>query len=125
MGICGRNIDSGTDAQKDRVIEGQKWAEDFINSDGCRCLIGHMEDWYKADDGDWGTRRDSLPAYVRYEISHRNKVGYTQFPDLIARFDQDRIIRACKMRAAKGNAELVEKIRNGIYKELREAACSI
>jgi len=122
MGIVGRFIDAGNDAAKDRVIEAVSWTDDnsrFVeeNDPSCRCLAGHKEDWYM-DDG------CSMPRAKKYreynEYSSYQSYAYNRFPQLCDRFDKDRIVRLCKMRAAKGNEELVEKIRSGIYWELRE-----
>ena len=118
MGVVGRYIDALNDEQRDRVIEATSWSppEDglFVDEDdhSCRCLVGHAADWGRMQ-GSWGGTvqgpRDVINNGV--EVSNR-------FPDLQYRFGTDRIIAACKARAAKGNN--LEDIRDEIYAERKE-----
>jgi len=119
MGICGRYIDAHEAMRKDRVIEAQGWITGgFYDSYGNRCLVGHAEAW-SGEQRLNGLRSDDVCGpngdLLRGEMNRRGYYVFEQFDRLCARFGKDRIVRACKMRAAKGNQELVEKIREGAF----------
>lgn len=119
MGLLGRYLDSVEDRHRDRVIVGQGWTSNcFIDENtGNKCVVGHAEAWYRL-----GAANASAAGGILR--NRRNKLGetvYVRFDALCNRFGLARMTRLCKMRAAKGNQELVEKIRSGIYEELREA----
>lgn len=90
--MIGKWIDGLTDVQKDRIIEGQGWCPQIIEMGHSRCLVGHaiggLAAWREiVNTGD-----------------HRSFAGIgTHFDDLVVRFGLDRIVRACKLRAAKSN----------------------
>jgi len=117
MGVVGRYLDAGEDRHRDRVIEGQEWlTKIWYNGVGGHCLVGHAEGW--KDENSHYENVDSV--YTAESDYIKRSLTFKRFDRLCARFTQDRIVRLCKMRAAKGNAELVKKIRNGIYEGLRE-----
>lgn len=100
MGMLGRFIDGLTPQQKDRVIEAQTFwwlykanREGLTADQGCGCLIDTAL-----------ARRNAFVEYgeerVHYGASHRRFLSI-EFDRLIRRFGPERIIRACKMRAAK------------------------
>jgi len=96
--MIGRYIDDCTDTQRDRIIEAKDFGDgwEFRDPDNlaCRCLVGHAEDWGKDYARD--PKKDS--GYM-YGVSI-----YLSFPKLMNRFGYNRVVRACKMRAAKRNS---------------------
>jgi len=115
----GRYLDAGEDRHRDRVIEGRDWGLDFVEEDGCsKCLVGHAEDWRRGINKQemYKTKAlDIVGISACWEQNLYGTVVFNQFPRLCHRFGKDRIVRLCKMRAAKGNTELVEEIRNGSF----------
>ncbi len=107
MGICGQFIDAGTPEQRDRIIEGMEWGDDFVNweNHSCKCLTGHAEAWTRDSSND--LHRADAPIDHRATNLH-GIVAFHQFPKLCRRFGKDRVVRLCKMRAAKGNAVVIE-----------------
>jgi hypothetical protein len=94
--MLGLYIDGRTDEQRDRIIEGQRWCIQAIEDHKhARCLVGHVvgggAGWRALYNG-WNVSVASL-----LPIGNR-------FDDLCRRFGMDRIVRCCKLRAAKGNA---------------------
>lgn len=86
MGQVGRWIDERTDIERDRIIEAQGWVAGYLEYQGQRCLVGHV----------CGT-----PGWR--DIDFRDiAVTATRFDQLVLRFGLDRIVRACKLRAARG-----------------------
>lgn len=98
MGAMGRFLDRVPDDARDRVIQAQDWTtsgSDFIDAQGCRCMVGHAEDWRHNSIGMQTarihlTRWDDDDAYLRYE-------------PLVRRVGLARAIELVKARAAKGN----------------------
>ena len=120
MGIVGKYLDALSDEQRDRVIEAKSWTSCWVDDkDGdCRCLVGHAEDMGWVDEQQ--VQRDPVEG-TRLVVTgllprHLHPVAYVGFkvPRMFARFGKDRIVRACKARAAKGNR--VHEIREEIYK---------
>ena len=102
MGIVGRYIDALSDKQRDRVIEAQGWCWQFSNLAGCHCLVGHAEAYvgHAATD----SAHDEAGELLRISYDQNGWLVYDKVPELFDRFGQDRIVRLCKARAAKGNA---------------------
>lgn len=91
--MIGKWIDRLDAEQKDRIITGQGWCVHSIQLYEDRCLVGHaiggLPAWRNLG-GDIGAR---LPLAT---------VG-RRFDGLCDRFGMDRIVRACKLRAAKSH----------------------
>lgn len=86
MGMLGRYIDGLTEEQKDKVIQAQEWRTGSMGvAQGPRCLMGHAKGIYEDVQGD--------PFYGI-------RLGVT-FDSACRRFGQQRIVRACKLRASK------------------------
>jgi len=95
MGQIGRFIDNATDAERDRVIEGMGWCEDWVgrgDQSGCRCLIGHMKNFERHED----INIPIMGLDGQYVVGMR--VMY-----LFDRFTIDHIVPMLKARAAKNN----------------------
>ena len=114
----GSYIDALSDEQRDRVIEAKSWSppEDgwFVDEydHSCRCLVGHAADWRRIRCS-VGSVQDAG------DVVSDPRGAYWRFPHLQARFGTDRVIAACKARAAKGNN--LAAIRSEIYEERKEA----
>ena len=124
MGICGQFLDAANDQQRDRVIEAMGWGNDFVNESdpSCKCLVGHAEGWFYNEHGAYEKLDQAIDSPDGKEW-HRAKnrryvLAFIQFPHLCRRFGKDRIVAACKARAARGNAPTVTEIRTEIYEEL-------
>ena len=95
--MLGKYIDSLSDEQRDRIIEAKDFGDgwQFIDRDNpaCKCLVGHAEGYYLNEDG-YQQQKDETDGW---------ETVYMLFPELMQRFGADRIIRACKLRAAKTN----------------------
>lgn len=90
--MLGKWIGSLSDEQRDRIIEGQGWCARTLERDGDRCLGGHAFDYVRR----LGFRDR------KYDPSPAVKAAF-RFDALCRRFDMDRIVRACKARAARSN----------------------
>lgn len=123
MGIVGRYIDMLSDNQRDRVIEAKDWTPAFVDDDDptCRCLVGHAEDY----DEKYHFPRDPMllpdgTAARRTRNTYGNQEEvFIRVPSLFIRFGKDRIVAACKARAAEGNR--AHEIRAEVYEKQREA----
>ena len=113
MGIVARYIDALSDVQRDRVIEAKEWTWDFVDAKdpSCRCLVGHAEDY-----NDLSLPVDRTDNGLRYAHNSRGDSVAMAVPYMFERFGKNRIIRACKARAAKGNR--LHEIREEIYRGL-------
>lgn len=93
MGKLGRWIDGLSDEQKDRVVRTQSWFWQFHDNPGYHrgkyCIAGAAFD---LDD--------------TYLARRRHKAAAVQYDRLCRRFPGDRIVRACKQRAVKGNDKI-------------------
>ena len=110
MGIVGKYLDAISDEQRDRVIEAKDFydgTEDFF-WDGCGCLVGVAEMVFV------GGADPINDAVLR--ASDYYACPASRFPKLCRRFGKDRIVAACKKRAAKGNR--LHEIRSEVYREL-------
>ena len=87
MGLLGRYIDSLMVEEKDRIIVGQEWCQYTLTTpNGSHCLMGQVDaQRYPIRCGD-----------AMYGVH----IGIT-FDSTVGRFGMDRIVRACKLRAAK------------------------
>ena len=103
--MIGKWIDGLTDVQRDRIIEGQGWCNvTFYDGDGALCLIGHA--FAIRADCDYHPR---LGRYMRAVNRHGvDAFVPDRFDELCVRFGRDRIVRACKLRAAAGVVVPVE-----------------
>lgn len=92
----GKIIDAMTDVERDRLIEAQGWcAKVLMDKDGNRCMLGHAV----GSVNDVQIRAEAAGLCRRMGVY---RAGDT-FDELVARFGMDRIVRAIKLRAAKGN----------------------
>ncbi len=92
----GQYIDSLNDEQRDRIVEGMDWEGDngvFVGIDGCRCLVGHAEDWWHK--GTHQIPRDRTESFR----THRGRAVWNQYPRALRRFGLGRVVRAIKLRA--------------------------
>lgn len=103
--MLGLWIDSLTDADRDAIIEhpdptygGENWQRDL---DGCGCLVGSVV-MRRAEPGIWPSPWASWGELSDAERYRWDDVG-CRFPKLTERFGPERVWRACKLRAAKGN----------------------
>ena len=118
MGIVGRYIDALSDEQRDRVIEATTLYDgySFYDYDGCGCLVGTAERVSKRS----GVTGDPINALL-YQRSGCRHYPSARFPKLCRRFGKDRIVAACKARAAKGNAPtVIREIRDGLYQDHKD-----
>ena len=88
--MLGLWIDALTDEERDRIIEAQNW-ESGNPCYGNNCLVGHAKECA------------TTPEMIR-----ALDIGYfdspmLRFDLLVGRFGLDRVVRAIKARAAKGN----------------------
>jgi hypothetical protein len=94
--MIGKWIDGLTDEQRDRIIEGHEWTAGSMSGYGAsRCLVGHAFDY---------RRNGGFQDVVAAQASGQHGIGVAfRFDALVARFGLNRIVRACKMRAARRN----------------------
>lgn len=89
MGMLGRYIDGLTDEQKDRIIQAQEWAAAQNKAFGGRnprCLV------------------EQAQGFVGCAVNNTDYFIYgMRFDMACGRFGIKRIVRACKLRAAKFN----------------------
>ncbi|HEV2734878.1 MAG TPA: hypothetical protein VGV85_08555 [Longimicrobiaceae bacterium] len=100
--MLGKYIDGLPDRAKDRIIMGERWVTGMGRGwRGGRCLIGHAEDWNE------NGMQDAEVYFVRRHKENPCDLGTCigwRFDRLVQRFGKDRVVRACKLRAARGNA---------------------
>ena len=111
MGLVARYIDALSDGQRDNVIEAKEFTDgnQFVDC-GIGCLVGVAE-----MNLDRSADRPIHMAMADIVRGRMSAPGYN-FPRLCDRFGKDRVIAACKARAARGNS--IHEIRAEIYEEL-------
>lgn len=111
MGKVANYIDGLSEVEKDRIVRAQKWRPgSYLHSDGTRCLVGHAADAkphpkYLV----LSTKANGLKA-INAEVEHENMMVELRFDYLVRRFGLQRIVRACKLRAARGNKERIDEL---------------
>ena len=118
--MVGLYIDALSDEQRDRVIEAKGWTWDFTDQEdpSCRCLVGHAEDYRWRNGFSCEVATDPATSVHKDETNYGGTPIYNIVPRLFRRFGKDRIVAACKARAARGNAPTVTEIRSKVYREL-------
>lgn len=105
MGKMGRWIDGLTDEQKDRIVRGQRWRDQLvIDADGRKCLVGHAAG-YQVKKRANGNGTAAFRVGCEVYLPDTTPTG-SRFDRLCGRFGLERIVRACKQRAAKGNDKI-------------------
>lgn len=104
MGLLGKYIDALSDEQRDRIIEAKDFTLNCHNRGCYGCLVVTAE----VENIEEGRRYFDFP--VAAMVGHRDgtyesEVEY-RFPHLTTRFGKDRIVAACKSRAAKNNQSI-------------------
>lgn len=104
--MLGRYLDALDAEARDRVIEAQVWGTGSISQP---CLVRHSEGGYGGVERcfritDRARRFEWRAGELRSDFQFRDldNVGY-RFDRLCRRFGMDRVVRACKLRAAKSN----------------------
>lgn len=101
--MIGQWIDGLTDEQKDRIVRATEWRPHKLGSPGePRCLTGHAFDITITD-----------VARGHPDAGESLAIGVS-FDDLVHRFGIDRIVRACKLRAAATTASEVERAEGAV-----------
>ena len=118
--MVGLYIDALSDEQRDRIVEAKGWTWDFTDQEdpSCRCLVGHAEDYRLRNGFSCEVATDPATSVHKDETNYAGTPIYNIVPRLFRRFGKDRIVAACKARAAKGNAPTVTEIRAEVYREL-------
>ena len=97
--MLGLYLDALSDEQRDNVIEAEEFSNgQFFNGHGIPCLVGAAEREYFEVHG----LSSNMPPVALSMGRCRGGMGMA-FDLLCARFGKDRIVAACKARAAKGN----------------------
>ena len=107
MGLLGRYLGALSDEQRDRIIEANAMITgNYLDDNGTGCLVGVAEG------------ADEQPIAEGVGEKAFDLVVEFSFDELCDRFGKDRIVAACKARAARGNAPTVTEIRAKVYREL-------
>jgi hypothetical protein len=90
--MIGKWIDGLTDEQRDRIIEATEWREccGYMLNDQPVCVLSHAYDVQEF-------------VHICTRIPHELYPVGDRFDRLCIRRGLDRIVRACKMRAARRN----------------------
>lgn len=96
--MLGKWIDGLTEGSKDRIIEAQRWCSEAIyeSHTNSYCLVGHVYG---------GTEGVLFDAGVELVSQTTGRC----FDRLVQRFGLPRLVRACKLRAAKQNKVLLQQ----------------
>ena len=86
-------IDGLTDEQRDRIVQGQGWCVGDIGNADTTCLIGHAAG-------------ECLNPYMAFTPPVGVMIA-CRFDILCDRFGLDRVVRACKMRAAATTSRMM------------------
>ena len=118
--MVGLYIDARSDEQRDRGLEGNGWTWGFTDQEypSVRGLVGHAEDYRLRNGFSCEVATDPATSVHKDETNYAGTPIYNIVPRLFRRFGKDRIVAACKARAAKGNAPTVTEIRAKVYREL-------